>query len=257
MPAPTINRMVIMGQPPAWTPAQLGTSLALWLDAADSSTITLNGSNVAAWADKSGKLRHVTQGTAGLQPAYSATGFNGKPCLDITTAQKYLQNVGAGTLTSATISFVGAYGDTTITARPVGYTSANSTPNPRCSFTLAGDGSLRFDGSSSSVVALPAGNIIRIATRSPSLVEDFRNGGSASISEAGPADAIHDRINIGNAITDVSFAIGTFTGKISEVVFLSAIISTADRQKLEGYFAHKGGLQSNLPANHPYKSRRP
>jgi hypothetical protein len=36
--------------PSAWTPASLGASLALWLDAEDASTITLNGSTVSQWA---------------------------------------------------------------------------------------------------------------------------------------------------------------------------------------------------------------
>ncbi|MFM6187855.1 MAG: hypothetical protein ACKPEQ_31335, partial [Dolichospermum sp.] len=63
----------------AWTPAQIPT--ALWLDAADASTITLNGSTVSQWNDKSGNGRNATQATASLQPAYNATGINGKPAL--------------------------------------------------------------------------------------------------------------------------------------------------------------------------------
>lgn len=62
-----------------WTPALLGASLALWLDADDASTITLNGSNVSQWDDKSGNNRHASQATAANQPAYLTTGFNGKP----------------------------------------------------------------------------------------------------------------------------------------------------------------------------------
>jgi len=63
-----------------WTPAQL-TGLALWLDADDASNITLNGSNVSQWDDKSGNGRNVSQATAAFQPTYLATGFNGKPTL--------------------------------------------------------------------------------------------------------------------------------------------------------------------------------
>lgn len=53
-----------------WTPAQLQT--ALWLDAADASTVTLNGSTVSQWSDKSGNGRNATQSTAASQPAYAA-----------------------------------------------------------------------------------------------------------------------------------------------------------------------------------------
>lgn len=38
----------------AWTPATLGASLSLWFDADDTSTITLDGSTVNQWRDKSG-----------------------------------------------------------------------------------------------------------------------------------------------------------------------------------------------------------
>ena len=60
-----------------WNPSMLGP--ALWLDAADASTITLNGSTVSQWSDKSGNGFHVTQATASLQPTYQATGFNSQP----------------------------------------------------------------------------------------------------------------------------------------------------------------------------------
>lgn len=51
-----------------WTPAQIST--ALWLDAADASTITLNGTTVSQWNDKSGNGRNAVQVTAASQPVY-------------------------------------------------------------------------------------------------------------------------------------------------------------------------------------------
>ncbi len=43
---------------------------SLWLDAADTNTVTLAAGKVAAWADKSGNNRNATQGTAANQPGY-------------------------------------------------------------------------------------------------------------------------------------------------------------------------------------------
>jgi hypothetical protein len=34
-------------------------------------------------------------------------------------------------------------------------------------------------------------------------------------------------------------------------------MTTADRQRVEGYLAHKWGLTANLPADHPYKNAAP
>ncbi len=53
---------------PAWTPSLIQT--ALWLDAADTNTITLNGSTVSQWNDKSGNGRNAVQATASNQPGW-------------------------------------------------------------------------------------------------------------------------------------------------------------------------------------------
>jgi hypothetical protein len=37
-----------------------------------------------------------------------------------------------------------------------------------------------------------------------------------------------------------------------ELLFYSTTLTTTQRQQIEGYLAWKWGLQSNLPANHPY-----
>jgi hypothetical protein len=48
-----------------------------------------------------------------------------------------------------------------------------------------------------------------------------------------------------------------FIGDIAEFVILSSTPSNDDRQKMEGYLAHKWGLDGNLPSGHPYKSAPP
>jgi hypothetical protein len=44
---------------------------------------------------------------------------------------------------------------------------------------------------------------------------------------------------------------------LGEICIFDATLSTSDRQKMEGYYAWKYALTSNLPALHPYKSTRP
>lgn len=55
-------------------------SLVNWFDAADESTVTLNGTTVSSWANKSTGPA-VTQGTAGSQPTYTTAGVNGRNVL--------------------------------------------------------------------------------------------------------------------------------------------------------------------------------
>jgi hypothetical protein len=53
-----------------------------WWDANDAATITLNGSNVSEWRDKSGNSRHVAMGDGANQPAYVAGSLGGKAGID-------------------------------------------------------------------------------------------------------------------------------------------------------------------------------
>jgi len=55
--------------------------LKLWLNAANTSSMTFNGSTVSQVNDLSGNGFHATQATANNQPTYQATGFNGRPTL--------------------------------------------------------------------------------------------------------------------------------------------------------------------------------
>ena len=45
-------------------------------------------------------------------------------------------------------------------------------------------------------------------------------------------------------------------GKLGEVVAINSALA-ADRERLEGYAAHRWGLTDLLPASHPYKSVAP
>ena len=46
-------------------------------------------------------------------------------------------------------------------------------------------------------------------------------------------------------------------GLIGEIILYSSALSEGDRQKVEGYLAHKWGLADNLDGSHPYESSPP
>ncbi len=58
------------------------SDLNLWLDAADSFTVSMNGALVAKWCDKSGNGNDVAQSLESRQPTYNYTGMNSRATLE-------------------------------------------------------------------------------------------------------------------------------------------------------------------------------
>jgi hypothetical protein len=79
------------------------------------------------------------------------------------------------------------------------------------------------------------------------------NGGTAGTGGA-PGFTAGRVTYLGVDATNGSFY---YIGYAMEIIFYNSVISTNDRQKVEGYLAHKWGIQSSLPAGHPYKLAAP
>ena len=236
----------------AWTPAQL-PSLALWLDAEDTASITLNGGNVSQWNDKSGNARHATQATAANQPEYIASTavLGGKPSVGATETTGYGL---VGTITPSFAArewlFVTAYLDVVTALFPDGFVFPT---------LLSGPDSF---GAQRAGMGAPAS--AAWSTSSMWVALPYRNGAETTSTTALPMPATLLRFEGPNTVTQ-TWAIGfnrtasgrAWRGPIGEVIAVGATLSTADRQKAEGYLAWKWGLTANLPADHPYKSTPP
>lgn len=223
-----------------WTPADITT--ALWLDASDAATITESGGLVSEWRDKSGNDLHVSQGAGALQPTYVSAGFNGGyPTIDwgSSTNNKRLFRNGV-TWQPGQIAAV------------MDYDGGSPFPSPRLGLV-----SIHID-------------IFQLRTQVSSTNLDrpvYLNGASSS-SQVGVLPTVFDpflfvsdlsvgtgdQINIGN---DRGLTDSGWQGKICEVLVLGTTVSTDERQKVEGYFAHKWGITAILPSGHPYKSSPP
>ncbi len=72
VPQGLTSKTVAVTRPP-FTPSAL-SGLALWFDASDASSITLDGSNnVSQWADKSGNGRNLSQSNITRRPSYTSS----------------------------------------------------------------------------------------------------------------------------------------------------------------------------------------
>lgn len=256
----TINKVIV---PSVWTPYSLGSSVALWLDATDAETITLNGSNVSQWDDRSGNNRHAAQSIATKQPVYVANAINGKACVKGDNTDDVL----FGPLPlSRTLDYTVVMVLTAISAYDIVFDFHDSaTPSTSritninfavgrsstsgISLTNTGAQSL----SSPAIFAATHANSAAAGQRFDQFVNGTRSSGFPADSSA-PAFtggsfnqyAILDDITGGNA----------WVGGIGEYIIATGL-SESDRQKLEGYLAHKWGLTANLPSDHPYKTVAP
>jgi hypothetical protein len=224
---------------------------ALWLDAADPSTLTLSGSNVTQWNDKSGNGRNATQPSATSRPAYGTTNgrtaivFSGSPTfmvlpsitiipISIFVVTAFTQNINN--------TFLLALGNTNGAAIYVreqfspdvfgidngtsGYNSSIKDLNTRVwSFTLP---------ASANGVFLLDGNVIASSGFTFNANTTFANN---------TLGAWNQQSNDGNV-----------RAGISEVLIYSSALTTPQRQQIEGYLSRKWGLVSSLPTIHDFKN---
>ena len=267
------------GSATLWTPASLGADLALWLDADDADTITLNGSNVAQWDDKSGNGNHVSNGTAATQPAYLTTGWNGKPTVSFT-------KTGLAFLFKAGVSNFAARNDFTIASvfelfqtdnawemvagwrnTPNSSSSGNGTPLLQCMTTAAQIGIHNTDTADTRIkvdVTSRLGKKIATVGRSGGT---NGNGGAVTVTSTGFSQPTYqtDGTQTWSSSATTGFQVGgtqtstTAYGDklISEVVGCNTKLSTDNLQKLQGYLAWNWDLAASLPIDHPYKTVRP
>jgi hypothetical protein len=231
-----------------WTPAEL-TDVAVWLDASEGSSLTLDGTAVAQWSDRSGSGNHAVQATAGSRPTYNAAAVG----IDTTTSTflGFPQQLLGGT-TAASIYLVGNQ-----TAGGAGWGRISVTDgNQHTPWT---NGHLYSSFASNSRPGSPTALVHPYANVATLL--GFEQTGTAmqywqtgnSLGSTGATYAIP----AAGATSQRLGAMYTGAYRHHEIVLVRRVLSEADRQRLEGYLAHKWGLQAQLPANHPYKAAPP
>ena len=264
-----------------WNPSMITT--ALWLDAADATTITEIGGAVSQWDDKSGNGRHASQSTPASRPTYTTAGQNGQNVLTFDGSDDGLTlaaNLSLGTQHSI---FVAAKNSATITASSSaqilltgdGYTY----PSTTTSELVFGVGSLTGNLTNERIYSLvlaydPLGANVFGYGKTDS---DIAGGFIASSSFISTGNVFSGRLNGATDFATTSTAGGYSTtntrfptnlrsigyryvsndrfwsGQIWEVIVAPSYLPIATVDKIEGYLAHKWGLTADLPADHPYK----
>lgn len=225
--------------------------LALWYDASDASTITLNGTTVSQWRNKSGVERSVVETSASLQPAYKRNGLNSLATVTFDGANDRLLR------TASDIAL-------TVLTRSLFFVARLTTDSfERCLFDIGYHMALtqtsttgRWYDASPSTFTFPAANTAYLC----SIVQDAAsgdlriNGGVAVATGGATAGGGLGAFGIGTVAAGNALF---WQGDIAEVCYYTRRLSDADRQACEGFLAWKWGLTDNLPSSHPYKAVSP
>jgi hypothetical protein len=269
-----------------WTPADLN-GLALWLDASDASTLwadtnattaAMNGGRVARWDDKSGNDYFADQSTSASQPTLKGDRLRfTSHFMNHTTSKSMLRNS-----SSALIATVKQANETTALARAFLHRGSSVAPfQIRYQLSVTADNlhrmESRIDDDTSDEIDLRStttvGGVPRLhvsdlhwagGVGSHYINSTLMDSDSWDASQNLPdtdlnTDSLHMQL-IGAGRSSLGIMQQFFDGDIMEIIVArnaSGAFSTSDRQKLEGYLAHKWGLTDNLPANHPYKNAPP
>jgi len=220
----------------------------------------------------SGNDRHIGQSAASQRPAFlnSTVSFDGSNDL-LFNMQSFMYQSGA-----VEIFFAGSVSGTTVDRRLLAEVSstnatpvylpvqsrASSGPSIMTAFIRNDANSVRFEHSNN----LSATGAFDLSTRRLYQVTDTGSQMSGRVNAGAPINVSYTR---SGAMTLNSFGIGgipprpgTTTGSsfiradLNEMI-IAPLLQPEEREIIEGYLAHKWGMEANLPANHPYKELPP
>jgi formylglycine-generating enzyme required for sulfatase activity len=250
---------------PLWTPSL--ASPAIWLDAADHTTITI-ATGVSQWNDKSGNGYHVAQATGTQQPTRIAGFLNGLPIHYFDGANDFMDRAAAGATGTTTSSIIAVFrmrtgGPTQDIPMGIGGPTSNAA---RALYRAASGTTVGFGGWGNDITTsglsfdISGGyhlfGFVQTSLTTPNNVTLIRDGTTEVGTTVANLIATVDGFTVGSLRGG---SVGTYYTDMNlcEILVFYTALSTANRQLVEGYLAWKWGLQANLPAGHPFLNRPP
>ncbi len=257
-----------------WTPDLARP--ALWLDAADLSTLSVGASGVDTWRDKSGNARDAT--TTVRRPAFLANALNGLPAVNFTASSATKLDTPDFSIAPnrqfcafAVASTAGLLGGSTFRRL---WTTKGVNPDSLGAGATYSQGYMGSGANAGSALLIAGGTgvtapvVSGLGNTAPVLLTAaFGTAGAASNENTISANggARQSLASQSGALSTTGIRIGSDTGTaggsawnswIAEIILTEAI-AFATLQSIEGYLAWKWGLQGNLPASHPFANRPP
>ena len=218
--------------------------LSLWLDAADSSTITIS-TGVSVWADKSGNGRNAAQATGSKQPAYTST-INGKNVVTFQGTDDTMQ-IGANAAFNANSQTIIIVAKQASSANQSLWYKAdsNSAVGVIMRYRVGGDFWLyqKNDSGGETLRNFPNSNLVAnvySVVLQPANQDGFVNGAVATLGTATVATAYDN--NSGPWLGSRRDVGEYLAGDIAEVLHWNRALSASERSKVERYLGRKWGI---------------
>ena len=239
-----------------WTPASISPSA--WYQA--SALSGTDGSSVPSWVDSSGNGFTASQLISARQPTLQTRELNNQSVVRFDGTNDILSDSDIAALDVGTGDiFMAAVFKSTDDSSAQFFFEKNNTEFGLMT-TAAGVLQARMGGTTN-IPTQSAGNwsrtdyVIVTAKRVSSTCTGFVNGTAMTTTNTTNTGSISNS----NVFDLGAASVGgqAMTGDLAEVVVGGAQLSEADRLRLEGYLAHKYGLQTNLPNTHTYRFKAP
>ena len=245
-----------------WTPADLPSSLrGFWVNA--SSISGSNGDPIASFVDDFGQVTFANA-SASQQPQLETNSLNGLNGIkwvlgggDDNLAGTWSDGANIGTGDVYTIGLCSHDGSYDNNPTMVGVSFQNSPSQRFMIQRQATDDKMRLFQTGAEIDSDSA-----IADDTPVIVGAVRTSSTSRlyINATVQAQTTSTAANLTNSAVKLgseSGEYGSWSGRIYEVIVGRGTLGDSERQKIEGYLAHRYGLEGNLPSDHPYKSAAP
>ena len=263
--------------PTSWSPSTDITTVA-WIDASDSSTYTQTSENLTSVTDKSGTYTLTVNGNpqtnAVTQNGLNVFEFDGGG--DDLTSTTYAAQVSSGNHWA-----IGVFRYVDVDSNKDSLWSYETNGSPKRDYAMSsGNGSsftgeLDLDGLFTNRISSTIGNVE--VWNAKSLTQNQWHVVACFFNKSGNQIGVRvDGTNAFTPVNDYDNSLQTnqqlrlmrnrssqrLDGKLGEFFAVADIPGTSGTdistlEKAEGYLAHKWGLESSLPSDHPYKNIAP
>jgi len=208
------------------------------LDANNQPDVFPPSMGVFNWSDQSSNTRNATQNDTSLTGTYIANSLDGKAVVSFDQADTLNISNGGVSGTKMVFAVLKQAGDQSMETSPFGGDLVGT--------TSAGKWGLKRSGTAilDSGISSAAYSVICYQVEGGAYIL-YVNG--VNMGEGSDSQTISALDKLG----------GTLKGEIAEAVAYDRVLPGLTREKIEGYLAHKWGLDGLLPSTHKYKVALP